>query len=136
MRTLVWVGGITYNIPTVKFTDLVTSALQSKVTLFTVRPDSAEKQVGEADLAQATELLSRAPFSSWARRGAPDEEILAEVNTGSYDLVVVDARDYLSLRELILGFFARRVVTHMEISVLVVRQPKFRLKQIFISTAG
>lgn len=74
MRTLVWVGGITYNIPTVKFTDLVTSALQSKVTLFTVRPDSAEKQVGEADLAQATELLSRAPFSSWARRGAPDEE--------------------------------------------------------------
>ncbi len=58
------------------------------------------------------------------RYGLVEDEILAEIKEGNYDLVVMGAHSTFGLSKYLLGDITSRVVDHAQIPVLVVRTPK------------
>ena len=57
------------------------------------------------------------------RAGVPWHEIVAEVERGEFDLVVMGTHGRTGLTHVLLGSVAERVVRHARCSVLVVRPP-------------
>ncbi|MEW6716585.1 MAG: universal stress protein [Chloroflexota bacterium] len=136
MRTLLCVSETPHTKEVVAFGQLIISALQSEVVLLTVRPKTEGREVGEALLSRTSELLSMSPSNLLVRNGLPSKEILAELKTGQYDLVVVGARDHPPLGVLLVGSVARQMVEKANTSVLLVRRPKEYVDRVLICTAG
>lgn len=58
------------------------------------------------------------------RIGIPAEEILSEVDTGTYDVVVMGAHGRSALSDALMGSVSRRVLRRCKIPVLVIRLPE------------
>lgn len=136
MRALICVSDFPYSEPTVRFGGIVASTLQCEVTLLSVRSQEEAREKGEEVLQQASGLIASELIESKTRRGMPSTEIIAELDSGDYDLLIIGARDHPSAGELLLGFVARRLVKEAQASVLVIRQPTSRLHRILVCTAG
>jgi len=136
MRALLCVSDFPYTEPTVRFGGIVTEALLSDVTLLSVRSDSEKEKRGEEVLKQASGLISADMIKTKTRRGPAGNEIMDELDSDDYDVLIIGARDHPSTGELLLGFVARRLVKQAQTSVLVIRQPPSRVKHILVCTAG
>ena len=71
--------------------------------------------------------LPSCPFitdSIKAKIGRPVDEILNEVESGAYDMVVMGAHGHGVLSDALMGSVSRRVVRRCKIPVLVVRLPE------------
>jgi nucleotide-binding universal stress UspA family protein len=60
---------------------------------------------------------------AWARQGDPAEEILATIDTGRPDLVVLGPRGRSGLAQLLLGSVSRQIIAETARPVLVARRP-------------
>jgi len=80
--------------------------------------------------------------TSELREGDPAEELLHAANEDGADLIVVGSRGLSALTRLALGSVARKVLLHTRASVLVVREPREKVKAAepisvrAVSTAG
>lgn len=75
---------------------------------------------------QAREVLSRQGVETErkVRSGDPVEEILAEVASGGYDLVILGSHGRSALPERFLGSVSRKVSERSPASVLIVKGPR------------
>ena len=80
--------------------------------------------------ARACEDLARVGLTSTAelREGDPADELLHAAGEDDADLIVVGSRGLSGLTRLALGSVARKVLLHTQASVLVVREPRARVK--------
>ena len=74
-------------------------------------------------LARAREVLQREGVEAErkVRTGDPAEEILAEIQEGQYDLVVLGSRGLSAMERLLAGSVSRRVCEAAEAAVLIVK---------------
>jgi nucleotide-binding universal stress UspA family protein len=70
------------------------------------------------------------------REGDPAGEILAEIEGGGHDLVILRPNEAPGLRRHFLGSVTTRVVRQAPCSVLVAKQARSRLKRILICSGG
>jgi nucleotide-binding universal stress UspA family protein len=137
MHTLISITRFPYAASTIHFGNLVASAFGSNITLMTVRPKKSEMDAGNATLAKARDSLPEPPPNHILRRGVADAEILGEIRTGKYDLLVIGAREHRgSAGEMLLGDVTHRVVKGTPISALVVRGNAHKLQNILVCTGG
>ncbi len=137
MHTLISITQFPYASTTIDFGNLVASAFRSDVTLLTVRGAHAGPNAGTAALTEAREHLPTPPLNHIVRHGNAEAEIVSELHTGMYDLLVIGAREHRGTAgELLLGDVAHRVVSHSPSSTLVVRGNTHTLKNILVCTSG
>jgi nucleotide-binding universal stress UspA family protein len=137
MHTLISITRFPYASSTIHFGNLVASAFDSNLTLMTVRPKKSERDAGSATLAKARDSLPEPPADHILRRGVADAQILDEIHTGKYDLLVIGAREHRgSAGEMLLGDVTHRVVKRTTISALVVRGNARELQNILVCTGG
>jgi nucleotide-binding universal stress UspA family protein len=108
----------------------------SKVTLLHVLPRGGDRAAAERCLTEAREDLECGPVETRIREGDPAGEILAEIEEGGYDLVVLGVNEAPGLRRHFLGSVTTRVVRRAPISVLVAKQARLRLERILICSGG
>jgi len=79
---------------------------------------------------RACEDLARVGLAATSelREGDPAEELLHAAREDEADLIVVGSRGISALARLALGSVARKVLLHTDASVLVVREPRERVK--------
>ncbi len=136
MRALMCVSNLPYAASTIKFGGMVLAALKAEVKLITVRSASEDLRVGETVLEHAAELLPMQPSGMSIRCGSPREEIMQELKSHDYGLIVVGTSSHQSLGDFFWGFIAKRLVAQTNISVLVVRDPNPHLRRFLIASAG
>lgn len=136
MRILICMGGMPYSVPTVHFGGLMAQLAGASVVILNVVSSEEERAAAEGALVTARGMLGELEAETKTRWGVPPAEILRESEEGSYDLVVIGARDVLSLAELFMGSIARRSVQRIRASVLVVRRGRPRLKRMLVCTGG
>jgi len=136
MRILLCVAGMPYAEAAVSFGGLIARITQSPVTLLHVAARKEERAAGEKALLRAGEMLAGLSVETRLRQGDPIANILAEVQEGEYDLVVIGARKEAGLVQRLLGSVAQAVVRRAPTSVLVVRQARQELKRVLICTGG
>lgn len=86
----------------------------------------------EASVRRLADRLGGGPAAAEVRirRGHPAEEILAEAEATSYDVVVVGARGRRGLTRFRLGSTASRLAHHLPTSLLAVRHPPARFERL------
>lgn len=137
MRALLCVSDFPYTEPTVRFGSMVAHTLNAQLTLLSVGSSDETTKKGEELLERAASLADARSVEHKIRRGRPETEIMAELDDGNYDLLIVGARDHPGPRELLLGFVAHRLVKHAKVSVLVVRKPIVQsIRHILVCTSG
>jgi len=97
-----------------------------------LRDDAVTAQRDElAKVATGTcDQLTRAGFavSVDVREGDPAAQLIKAAQEAKADLIVVGSRGLSALPRLVLGSVARSIVLHAPVSVLVVREPRERVK--------
>ena len=136
MHTLLSITKEPYSSATIKISDIVTSALESEVTLFTVTSKQSSDQATLDELQLVSEQMS-SPSNILVRQGNPATEILSELNSGKYNLLAIGARAHSSApTELLLGDTTHRIVKDTPISILIARGTIKKLKRILVCTSG
>lgn len=95
------------------------------------RPAAERRAELEADAARATEQLARAGMAAAfeLREGDPADQLIAAAAALGADLIVVGTRGLSAIPRLLLGSVARKVLLHAPQSVLVVREPRERVRE-------
>lgn len=136
MHTLLCIRDFPYAVPTIEFGSQIIQALDSKVSLLTARRVNEDAAIGQQVLKQAAVALLSKPVSRIVRHGAPIDEILAEASIDRYDLFIVGTRERLSIGDIFVGELAKRLAAQAKISVLVVRNPSERIKNILVTDSA
>lgn len=114
----------------------VAQAAQAQVTLLAVAPNGGAEAEARARLTAAAPKFSAA-VNLKVRFGRAAREILAEVESGGYDLVVVRSRGRRGWVRAALGSVSGRVARYSPVPVLVVRdQVPERVQEILACTGG
>jgi nucleotide-binding universal stress UspA family protein len=87
-------------------------------------------------LQSAREELDSGSIEIRIREGDPATEILAEIDEGSYGLVILGSNEAPGLRRHVLGSVTTRVVRRAPISVLVAKQARSTLERLLICSGG
>ncbi len=136
MRTLLSITRNPYSSSTINIGDIVTSALSSEVTLFTVHNKQSSDHSSLDELRLVSEQIS-APTNLVVRQGNPEVEILSELKAGKYNLLIIGARAHSTApAELLLGDTTNRIVRRTPISILVARGTISNLNKILVCTSG
>ncbi len=117
-----------------RFLDRLVPLLDVRVTVLDVswRPHGGPSATAR-DLAEAFRARG-APTEVRAAEGPPGRSILARLEDGGVDLVVLGSDDP-GLRSLLLGSMARRVVRQSPVPVLVVTEAPVTLRRILVCTS-
>jgi len=136
MRTLLSISKNPYSSSTINIGNIVSSALCSEVTLFTVNTEQSSEHSSLDELRLASEQISM-PTNFIVRQGNPELEILSELKAGIYNLLVIGARAHSTApAELLLGDTTNRIVRRTPISVLVARGTINNLNKLLVCTSG
>ena len=136
MRTLLSISKNPYSSSTINIGNIVSSALCSEVTLFTVNTEQSSEHSSLDELRLASEQMSM-PTNFIVRQGNPELEILSELKAGIYNLLVIGARAHSTApAELLLGDTTNRIVRRTPISVLVARGTINNLNKLLVCTSG
>jgi universal stress protein A len=108
----------------------------SRLTLLHVLGRQSDEREVEECLREARESLENGSVVTKIRRGDPAPQIVAELETEGYDLVILGPNEALGLKRHILGSVAKNVVRHAPTSVLVAQQMRPALEHILICTGG
>jgi nucleotide-binding universal stress UspA family protein len=111
------------------------------VTVLTVVKSVTDEDRAVGIQAKAKEILARsmdpARVYGKIRIGHPAEEILAEAESGPYDLLVVGERQHLGLvTRFVLGSTAQRVVEHSPLPVVVAKGRIGPVRRILLCDSG
>ena len=136
MKILLCVAGMPYAEAAVSFGSMIAGVTRSPATFLHVVRRKEDRAAGERILAAAREMMPGLTVDTRIRRGDPTNSILAEVREGSYDLVVVGARQGVGLAQRLLGSVTQQVIRRVPTSVLVARQARSGLERILICTGG
>jgi nucleotide-binding universal stress UspA family protein len=136
MKMLIFVMRLPYARPAVSFGGLVAQLTRSPVTLFHSVRSKRRLAAGEEILAQAKSLLSDVESATEICEGQAPECLLETIETGDYDLVVLQARRGPGLLERFKGTVGRAVASTAPISVLIVKREQPDLKRILACTGG
>jgi nucleotide-binding universal stress UspA family protein len=136
MKILLCVAGMPYAEAAVSFGSIIAGVTKSPVTLLHVVRRKEDRAAGEHVLAAAREMLPGLTVDTRIRQGDPIGRILAEVRKGSYDLVVVGARQEGRSMQQLLGSVTQKVIRRIPTSVLVARQVGPSLERVLICTGG
>tara|TARA_B100001146_G_C16126080_1_gene410242 strand:- start:236 stop:1081 length:846 start_codon:yes stop_codon:yes gene_type:complete len=136
MRTLLSITKNPYSSSTIHIGDMVTSSLESEVTLLTVTNKQSSDQKSLDELRVVSEQIS-SPSNILVRQGNPETEIISELNSANYNLLVIGARAHSSApAELLLGDTTNRIVRRTPISVLIARGSISNLNRLLVCTSG
>jgi nucleotide-binding universal stress UspA family protein len=108
----------------------------ASITLLNVIPSPTGPSLEEELLTVADEMLSDLRVETRTRHGPPDKEILAEIEEGGYDLVVIGAQQPPGPTQRLLGSVALNVARHSPISVWIARGTETSLESILACTGG
>lgn len=108
----------------------------ASITLLNVIPPGADPSPEEDPLTIAGEMLSDLTVETRTRQGPPDREILAEIEEGEYDLVVIGARQPVGPTQRLLGSVALNIARHSPVSVWIARGTEVSLDSILACTGG
>lgn len=138
MRILMCTNGSEHAERALRFGALIARAAQGPVTLLGVVEARREKARIRQALERGLALLSpQVPeVETKVRYGHAVEEILAEIETGNYDLVVTGSRGLRGITRFLLGSTTFRLVQHATIPVLVVKKDRAQLAKILVCTGG
>ena len=122
---------------TVHFASIIARMLDAPVTLMTVIEDDGGRQAAEKGLEQARQALSGIEMQTKVRQGLDvDKEILAELNEGDHDLLVVGIVGATAFETLLFGSATRYLVGRAKRPMLVVRSYRQELRRMLICTGG
>ena len=136
MQTLICIRQLPYSEPTVTFGGLIARLLNSSLTLLTVFGKDSQRQLAEAGIASAKELLHRQEITTKLHSGDPLAEILKEAQETDYEMIVVGSHDVLRLLDSLLGTLTDKVADRAHSHVLIVRGERKELNQILIPIGG
>jgi nucleotide-binding universal stress UspA family protein len=136
MRILLCVAGMPYAEATVCFGGVIAHITKSPVTLLHIVRRKEERAAGDRILAFAREMLPGLTVKTRIRRGDPTGMILAEVQEGGYDLVVVGAPQAVGVTQRLWSSVSLQIIRRAPTSVLVVGQDRPGLERILICTGG
>ena len=137
MHTLISLTRFPYAASTVDLGYTISSAFNSDISLLTVATTNSDSDNATNSLKTAEERLPIEPISSLLKDGDPESQIMMEIRTGQYDLLVIGARHHRgSPAEVLLGDVSHRVVKRTPISTLVVRGESRPLQNILVCTGG
>ena len=137
MHTLISLTRFPYAASTVDLGYAISSAFNSDISLLTVATTNSDSDNATNSLKTAEERLPIEPISSLLKDGDPESQIMMEIRTGQYDLLVIGARHHRgSPAEVLLGDVSHRVVKRTPISTLVVRGESRPLQNFLVCTGG
>ena len=137
MHTLISLTRFPYAASTVDLGYAISSAFNSDISLLTVATTNSDSDNATNSLKTAEERLPIEPISSLLKDGDPESQIMMEIRTGQYDLLVIGARHHRgSPAEVLLGAVSHRVVKRTPISTLVVRGESRPLQNFLVCTGG
>lgn len=135
MKILACVAEVSDAERSVRLADTIARLTQSSLTFLHIVPPKGDRAAREHILELARERGGRL-VEARVRRGSPAAEILAELDAGNYDLVLVGANRSPGLKEYLLGSVAMQVVNQAPISVLVAKRVSPPLERILICSSG
>jgi nucleotide-binding universal stress UspA family protein len=134
MRILMCIDGTTTGDNAVTFGAELAKAAQADVVLLGVAADG-EARVREA-LARAQTLLPTRAEEK-IRKGRVAQEILAEAESGTYDLIIVGSRGRRGWERLAFGSVAARLARYARPPVLIVKgPPRPGVRRVLVCTSG
>ncbi len=138
MRILICTDGTSVGQHTVSFGALLARAAQAEVTLLGILAGAGtDASVREALTSAQTLLPARAEEKTRRGKGRIAQEILAEAESGAYDLIVVGSHGRRGLQRLAFGSVAAQLARFARIPVLIVKgQPRPAVRQVLACTSG
>ncbi|MGD8996749.1 MAG: universal stress protein [Anaerolineae bacterium] len=137
MDVLICVACLSAAGPQLAFGDILGSIdPASRLTLLHVLPRGGDRVTAKRCLTEAREKLECGLVEMRIREGDPAREILAEIDEGGHDLVILRPNEAPGLRRHFLGSVTTRVVRRAPVSVLVAKQARSRLERILICSGG
>lgn len=136
MHTLICIRQLPYAEPTVAFGGFIAQLFNSLLTLLTVIGDDSQRQLAEASISNAQELLQGKDVTTKLRSGDPLAEILKEAQETDYEMIVVGSHDVLRLLDSLMGTLSDKVAHRAHSHVLIVRGERKELNQILIPIGG
>jgi nucleotide-binding universal stress UspA family protein len=138
MKILIYIGDLITDIPGLFLGELFARALHAEVTLFHVAPKikkkKQERKEGEEILNQACQKMDGLQVETRVRRGKVAEKILAEVQEGQHDMVVItSSRIGRYPRNLAVS---RDILSRMPCCVVIAKNPKPKINRILMCTGG
>jgi len=136
MKILLFVSKLPYARPAILFGGLVARLTKSPIILMHVTSRKSGLEAGQNILAQAREMLPDVELNTQICQGISTQCILDEAQSGSYDLVVLEARRTVGLMKRLKGVVARLIARESPVSVLVIKEERPSLKKILVCTGG
>jgi nucleotide-binding universal stress UspA family protein len=123
---------------TLRFAQEVAGALAAKVTLLGVVYGKGKSEELEQSLSDAAEELRELGLEIAIRveRGNPEDIVIDEMRTETYDLVALGALGKKRSHHRFLSSVAMRIIEHAESSVLVVKGDRPSLSRVLICASG
>jgi nucleotide-binding universal stress UspA family protein len=143
MRMLLCTDGSTHGQSALRFGAALARGSTEPATLLGVAERPEDQARVERALRQGEAWLARVPAPrtlvrarTKVRVGHAAEEILEEVASGEYDLVVVGTRGRHGITRFLLGSTAERVAREADVPVLLVQGDADAVERILVCTAG
>lgn len=135
MRILLCTDGTPLAEDAVRFGASIAQAAGMDVTLLGVAASAGTEAQVRASLARAQSLFP-AHAEEKIRLGRAAEEIIAEAESGAYDLLVAGSRGRRGLERLIFGSVASRLARYTRIPVLIVKGKRAAVRRMLACTGG
>jgi len=137
MRILLCTGGSPHGQGALRFGALLARGSTEPATLLGVAERPEDRAQVEGALQEGEGWLADAPTPRVkVRVGQAAEQILEEVASGAYDLVVVGTRGRHGITRFLLGSTAERIARQAEVPVLLVQGDFDAIERMVVCTAG
>lgn len=137
MRMLLCTGGSPHGQAALRYGAVLARGSAEPATLLGVAEHPEDQARVERALREGEAWLAGAPAPySKMRVGQAAEQILEEIASGAYDLVVVGTRGRHGITRFLLGSTAERVARQAEVPVLLVQGDYDAIERIVVCTAG
>lgn len=138
MSILVYLKNMPYSKNAVAFGRMFAEWLNTDLTLLQVRDRKNSDEELQRDFEAAAALVPDKKVSHIIRQGSASENILLEIRSGAYDVIVLRARRAIRYRQRLGKKVARRIAHDSTIPVLIVKDTDQApaLNRILICTGG
>ena len=138
MRVLIATGGPGQTEIGIRQLMLLAESTSLKPTVLTVIKHAEEQAEADQVLAHAATLLNPVfeKVNYKTRVGQPWEEIVAEGETGKYDLLMMGQRQSRPLLTRIRGLVTQKVVAHTSLPVLIAKREARPMRRVLICDSG
>jgi nucleotide-binding universal stress UspA family protein len=109
-----------------------------EITLLKIYKHEKDKVQAEASVAWAERfLMANAPkITLIIKKGSPAKEILKEVASEKYDLLIIEEREHLKLKKRLLSASANSVLDKIPCPILIARGEPNQIKRVLVCDSG